>query len=398
MKVLQLCKKYPYPVKDGEALAITRLAWAMWQQGAEVWALVMNTHKHRYEGQAPLDELRCYHHIAAVSVDNRLRLGAALKNLFSGRSYHIERFLSEAYARQLSQILRRESFDVVQLETAFLLPYVPFIREHSRARVVLRAHNVESEIWERIAIHSPPLKRWYLQVQARRLKAYEKNHVNDADLLVAISERDRDTFLSWGLHKPALVVPIGLDPAEYLPDEACFHRPLSLCFIGALDWWPNVEGLRWFLHKVWTPFLASSFPQLSFHIAGRNTPSWLLRLKMPRVHVHGEVPDARAFINAHPVMIVPLLSGGGMRAKIVEAMALGRVVISTSIGLEGIAARHREEVLIANDAPTFAEAVRFSLEQKHDLPNIGRRARAFCVQHFDYMKAAEPLLEAYRHF
>ncbi len=398
MKVLQLCKKYPYPVKDGEALAITRLAWAMWQQGAEVWALVMNTHKHRYEGQAPLDELNCYHHIAAVSVDNRPRLGAAVKNLFSGRSYHIERFLSEAYARQLSQILRRESFDVVQLETAFLLPYVPFIREHSRARVVLRAHNVESEIWERIAIHSPPLKRWYLQVQARRLKAYEKNHVNDADLLVAISERDRDTFLSWGLHKPALVVPIGLDPAEYLPDEACFHRPLSLCFIGALDWWPNVEGLRWFLHKVWTPFLASSFPQLSFHIAGRNTPSWLLRLKMPRVHVHGEVPDARAFINAHPVMIVPLLSGGGMRAKIVEAMALGRVVISTSIGLEGIAARHREEVLIANDAPTFAEAVRFSLEQKHDLPNIGRRARAFCVQHFDYMKAAEPLLEAYRHF
>ena len=87
-----------------------------------------------------------------------------------------------------------------------------------------------------------------------------------------------------------------------------------------------------------------------------------------------------------------------MRAKIVEAMALGRVVISTSIGLEGIAARHREEVLIANDAPTFAEAVRFSLEQKHDLPNIGRRARAFCVQHFDYIKAAEPLLEAYRHF
>jgi glycosyltransferase involved in cell wall biosynthesis len=398
MKVLQLCKKYPYPVKDGEALAITRLAWAMWQQGAEVWALVMNTHKHRYEGQAPLDELNCYHHIAAVSVDNRPRLGAALKNLFSGRSYHIERFLSEAYARQLSQILRRESFDVVQLETAFLLPYVPFIREHSRARVVLRAHNVESEIWERIAIHSPPLKRWYLQVQARRLKAYEKNHINDADLLVAISERDRDTFLSWGLHKPAFVVPIGLDPAEYLPDEACFHRPLSLCFIGALDWWPNVEGLRWFLHKVWTPFLASSFPQLSFHIAGRNTPSWLLRLKMPRVHVHGEVPDARAFINAHPVMIVPLLSGGGMRAKIVEAMALGRVVISTSIGLEGIAARHREEVLIADDAPTFAKAVRFSLEQKHDLPNIGRRARAFCVQHFDYMKAAEPLLEAYRHF
>jgi len=398
MKVLQLCKKYPYPVKDGEALAITRLAWAMWQQGAEVWALVMNTHKHRYEGPAPLDELNCYHHIEAVSVDNRPRLGAALKNLFSGRSYHIERFLSEAYARQLSQILRRESFDVVQLETAFLLPYVPFIREHSRARVVLRAHNVESEIWERIAIHSPPLKRWYLRVQARRLKVYEKKHINDADLLVAISERDRDTFLSWGLHKPALVVPIGLDTAEYVPDEACFHRPLSLCFIGALDWWPNVEGLRWFLHEVWVPFLAPSFPQLSFHIAGRNTPSWLLRLKMPRVHVHGEVPDARAFINAHPVMIVPLLSGGGMRAKIVEAMALGRVVISTSIGLEGIAARHREEVLVADDAPTFAEVVHLCLEQKHDLPNIGRRARAFCIRHFDYMKTAEALIEAYERF
>lgn len=377
-------------------MAIAYLSRALQQCGCSVSLLAMNTRRHWYSGKETPEALEHYERVWAVAVDNRIRPWPAVRNLFSGRSYHVERFVSQAFAKQLIEILRRETFDVVLLETIYLAPYVPLIRKYSRACIALRTHNVESEIWERIAGHSPFLKRQYLRLQARRLKRFEQAHIHDCDLLVGISERDVATFRSWGFQKPAVVVPIGVDVATYTPDERCFEQPLSLSFLGSLDWLPNVEGLQWFLREVWTPLLAPTFPDLTFHIAGRNTPAWVRQLRLPRVHVHGEVPDAAAFLNAHPVLVVPLLSGGGMRAKIVEAMALGRVVLSTSVGLEGVPARHGVEVWVADNAPAFVEAIRFCAEQGSNLVHLGRRARAFCEAQFDHKRVAERLLDACR--
>lgn len=375
-------------------MAIVYLSRALRQCGSFVSLLAMNTRRHWYAGQETPEALEHYEHVWAVAVDNRIRLWPALRNLFSGRSYHVERFVSQSFAEQLEKILRRETFDIVLLETIYLAPYVPLIRQYSRACIALRAHNVESEIWERIARHSHFLKRQYLNLQAWRLKRFEQMHIHDCDLLVGISERDVATFRSWGFQKPAVVVPIGVDAGAYHPDERSFEQPLSLCFIGSLDWLPNVEGLQWFLREVWMPLLAPAFPSLTFHIAGRNTPAWVRQLRLPRVYVHGEVPDAAAFLNAHPVLVVPLLSGGGMRAKIVEAMALGRVVLSTSVGLEGVPARHGVEALVADDAPAFVEAVRFCAEQGGNLVHLGRHARVFCEAQFDHKRLAERLLDA----
>ncbi|TNE51750.1 MAG: glycosyltransferase, partial [Bacteroidetes bacterium] len=262
--------------------------------------------------------------------------------------------------------------------------------------VALRAHNVEHEIWERVAVNSHPLKRWYLNRITPRLKKFEQNSLNQYDLLIGITERDVQQFRALGLEKPAVVVPIGLDCSAYMPDESSFQRPVSLGFIGSLDWMPNIEGLTWFLQKVWKPLLHPAYPELELHIAGRNTPAWLRRLRMPGVHVHGEVPDASDFINQHTVMVVPLLAGSGMRAKILEGMALGKVVLSTSIGLEGIAARHRQEVLIADTPEEFYSAVRWCMEQSAELIPLGQRAQVFCAQHFDNLELGRQLAHTYR--
>ncbi len=377
-------------------MAIVHLSKALQLHGCSLTLLAMNTRRHWYAGTGVPKALAHYDAAHAVEVDNRIRLWPAVCNLFSERSYHVERFVSDAYARRLTALLQEEDYDLVLLETLYLVPYVPAIRVHSRARIVLRTHNVESEIWERIAAHSSLFKRYYLRLQARRLKRYEQMHLNDADLLAGISTRDVATFRSWGVPVPAVVVPIGIDTTAYIPNERCFHQPLSLCFIGSLDWLPNLEGLQWFLREVWVPLLAPTFPQLTFHIAGRNTPSWLQQLRLPRVYVHGEVPDAAAFINQHAVMVVPLLSGGGMRAKIVEAMALGRVVISTSVGVEGIEAQNGREVLLADHPAAFVEAIQYCYGQGSKLLDMGHRARAFCETHFDYLHTAGQLLTACR--
>lgn len=396
MKILQLCKKFPYPLKDGESIAITYLAKAFAELGHDVTLLAMNTRKHWFDVAGSPQTLGHYTDIHTVEIDNRIKPTDALRNLFSEKSYHIERFIDPGFEQKLIEILRNDWFDVVQLETLYLAPYIPVIRKHSSALVAMRAHNVEHEIWERIATNGNWLKQWYLQRITPRLRAFEVAQLNKYDLLIGITERDVAHFRRLGLKKPAVVTPIGLDCRDYLADDASFGQPLSLSFIGSLDWMPNVEGLRWFLNEVWQPLLSKKFPELTLHIAGRNTPGWLRRLSMPNVKVHGEIPDAAQFINNHPVMIVPLLSGSGMRAKILEGMALGKVVLSTRMGMEGIEARDKKEALLADAPGDFVRAIEWCQTNPDGLLQLGQRAQVFCAKNFDNLEVARHLTETYR--
>ncbi len=396
MRILQLCNKFPYPLKDGAAIASTYLAKAYAELGHEVTLLSMNTSKHWFDTASLPKDFAHYETIHTIFVDNRIRPIPAFFNLFSEKSYHVERFVDASFSLKLKEILQHKYFDVVQLESLYLTPYIPVIREFApESQVVLRAHNVEHEIWERVADNSNPLKKWYLNQITPRLKDYETIRLNDCDLVVGITERDVAAFRSMGLRQPATVAPIGLDTRDYQPDNSSFKLPLSLSFIGSLDWMPNQEGLLWFLNEVWTPFLAPNFPELTFHIGGRTAPRWLRELKMERVIFHGEVPCAHQFLNQHSVMVVPLLSGGGMRAKILEGMAVGKVVVSTRLGMEGIDATDREECLLADSPEAWLEAIQWCQQQGEQLLSMGQKGRLFCEQNFENLEVARRLVEKF---
>lgn len=374
---------------------MTYLAKAYAALGHEVTLLSMNTSKHWFDVATLPSDFNHYKALHTVYVENHIRPWPALRNLlFSNKSFHVERFESEAFAEKLATLLDTQTYDVVQLESIFLAPYLPVIRRYApQAKVVLRTHNVEHEIWDRVAANASPLKKWYLQRITPRLKAYELEQINHCDLVVGISQRDVDQFKKLGLKTPATVCPIGLDCRDYEPDPSSFQGPLSLSFIGSLDWMPNQEGLRWFLDAVWEPLLAPNFPDLSFHIAGRTAPKWLRELEMERVFFRGEVPSAADFLNQHSVMVVPLLSGGGMRAKILEGMAVGKVVMSTRLGIEGIEAADRQECVLAEGPEEWLEAVRWCYAQGASLGAVGARARVFCEQHFDNETLARNLVQ-----
>jgi glycosyltransferase involved in cell wall biosynthesis len=157
---------------------------------------------------------------------------------------------------------------------------------------------------------------------------------------------------------------------------------------------PNQEGLLWFLEKVWDP-LSGRFPHLKLHIAGRNMPDWIKSKRIKNVVFHGEVPNAADFINQHSIMVVPLLSGSGMRAKILEGMALGKVVVTTSLGLEGIEAKNKKQVLIANDTKEFVQVFDFCYQLNGELEMMGRNAQSFVTQRYDPTEIAERLVETY---
>ncbi len=396
MKILQLCKKFPFPLKDGEAIAVTHLSKALHQLGAELTLLAMNTKKHFFDIKKLPEDFNHYRQIHFVPVDNELKFKDAFLNLFSEDSYHISRFVSDKYARFLTRLLQKNEYDIIQLETLYLAPYIPIIRQYSKATISMRAHNVEHEIWERVAQNTSFLpKRWYLNHLVKKLRRFEIEQLKAYDLLVAITERDLKTFQKLGYQGKAVVTPIGIDHRDYQPNMDSYHQELSVSFIGSLDWMPNQEGLQWFLEHVWQG-LEKRFPKLTLHIAGRNTPDSIRRLDMPNVKVYGEVPDAGTFINQHSVMIVPLLSGSGMRAKIIEGMALGKVIVTTSLGLEGVDAAHQKEVLVADTVEEFIKCFQFCFESNGQLHKIGRSAQEFVVENYDSLSVARRLMEVYR--
>jgi glycosyltransferase involved in cell wall biosynthesis len=328
-------------------------------------------------------------------LDNKIKPFDAFLNLFSKESYHINRFICPHFKEELIKLLKRKTFDIIQLETLYLTPYIETIKAHSDAHIVMRAHNVEHEIWDRISSNTTTkLKKWYLTHLSKKLRNYEITHLNEYDFLVALTERDLKKFKRLGYNNGASASPIGIEIENYPFVGTRMGNHLSLCFIGSLDWMPNLEGLNWFLSKVW-PGIHSRFPEITFHIAGRNTPAHLQNLQMQNVVVHGEVPNAKDFINMHTIMIVPLFSGSGMRVKILEGMALGKVVLTTVLGKEGIDAFHKENILIADTADEYIESIEYAVKNEKRLDQIGNAAADFVRTHFDNKDIAHKLHREY---
>jgi polysaccharide biosynthesis protein PslH len=395
MKILQLCKKFPFPLKDGESIAVTYLSQALESAGCEVSLLAMNTSKHYFDiAQLPAS-FNQYKNIWTVDVDNRLKMSDAFLNLFSSKSYHIERFVSAAFEQKLIQVLENQQFDLIQLETLYLTPYIDTIRKYSNAKIVMRSHNVEFEIWERLSKNEKnPVKKLYLQYLTKKLKRFELAQLSKLDAILAITARDLERYQCHGFQQEAAVLPIGLDLEDYQLATQSFKKPMALSFIGSLDWQPNIEGLHWFLDHAWQD-IHKSFPNLEFHIAGRNMPEDIKNLSVAGVKIHGEVADAQRFIADYSLMLVPLLSGGGMRAKILEGMALGKVIVSTSVGIEGIPVTNGEEAFVANSPEDFRAAIQYCASLNGELKQMGQQARNFVQQHYDNKFIAQQAVQFY---
>lgn len=392
MKILQLCRKFPYPLKDGEAIAVTYLAKGYKSLGADLTLLSFNTIKHYFDIADLPAEFDHYQAIYTTFLDNHPTIGGAFLNLFSEDSYHISRFINTEFEEQLERILKERDFDFIQLESVYLAPYIPIIRQYSDALLVMRAHNVEFEIWERVAANTSSFfKKWYINYLAKKLRKYEINQLVKYDLLLAMTKKDRDYFGHLGYRGESMIVPIGLQIREYSMFEVT-HQPVSISFLGSLDWIPNQEGLKWFLKEVW-PIIFQEFPTLEFHIAGRNTPKWIFQLAKKGIIVHGEVADAKSFLRRHPVTIVPLFSGSGMRVKILEGMALGSVVVTTTVGVEGIEVAKNHHVLIADSAEDFVKQLRYCITYPQKVLQMRKRAKDFIKTNYDNDKIAAQVLE-----
>jgi len=390
MNILQLCNKSPLPPKEGGSIAMFHLAKALISNGHNVDVLAVTTPKYRPEKTEIEQYLSQSYSWNQGFIDTHVTIGGAVKALFSSGAYHVTRFDNDDFRKQLILILSQKKYDIVIFETLYMSPYLQDVKQHSEAVCVLRSHNIEHQIWQRVAANEKNVfKKLYLRHLASRLEQYERKIVGLYDAIACISEAEQIYYRVIAPGCNATLVPFGMDLNDNLRSVS---KGNGFYHIGAMDWMPNIEGVRWLIQEV-VPLLSREPDSPVITLAGRNMPQWVYGHTDAVVEVVGEVENAQAFVDSKSALVVPLLSGSGIRIKIIEAMAAGKAVISTSIGAEGINVTNKENIVIADTPQAFAKAILWLNKNPEIQKQIGENAAQLIQDQHSYATAYKAFMK-----
>jgi len=399
MRVLQICHKPPLPSTDGGCIAINNISKGLIRELGSIKVLTINTLKHPFDLKKFDKDYIKNSKIESTFVDTKLNIVDAFSNLVTYDSYNVSRFFSPDFNALIIKTLKSESFDIVLLESLFTTPYIETVRTYSTSKIILRSHNLEYIIWQRLSRESlNPAKKIYLKLLSSQLMNYELNILKKIDGIATISNQDKKKYLELECPVETVTIPFGLETKNYNNNN--INREdgkLKFFHLGAMDWKPNLEAVGWLLDEIW-PKIQKKIPHAELHLAGKNMPDWLFKKKYINVFNHKEVQDSSKFISEHDVMLVPLLSAGGIRVKIIEGMAHGKAIISTKIGAEGIDYKNEENILIADSPKDFYNEVLKITTGKTDYKKIGENAREHIIKTYDQSKISKKLVGFFESF
>ena len=363
----------PYPPSFGAAARVYHLVRGLARQH-EVTLLCFASPAERAELGPVLELCRAVHTVDRPGGMRRPRL----YQLWSlvGRAYSFYAGYSLAMQRLLSATLGARRFDVVQIEFSQMAYYslpTDVIR-------ILDEHNVEHALLEQISQRErTPLRRLYAAVQSRKFRRDELEACRRMDAILTTSELDRAALAPHVGKTPIRVVPNGVDTTYFAPGGT--EQPASLVFVGAMNYLPNADGAVRFCEEI-LPRVRTAVPEVTFAIVGREPPAWLVQRSHDGVSVTGTVPDVRPWMQQAAVFVVPLGIGSGTRLKILEALACGRAVVSTSLGCQGLEVTHGDDILIADTPAAFAETVVRCLRDPALRTRLGARGRALVERRY----------------
>lgn len=388
LRILFLTNRVPYPLHDGGALAMDALICGYKNAGLQVRLLAMNTSRHRVDEPTLATLYEQLDGFDVVNVNNDVKPFRVLTNLlFSNKPEHVSRFYFPAFTEKLQEILVTFKPDVVQIESPFLTTYLPLI---TKAKTVMRVHNAEFQIWERLAKGQGGIKGWYLKTLAKRMRNYEAAIWGKYDLLLAITPVDAALIKKILPQQEVIVAPYALIVPNNLQIPKTY---LDSYHIGAMDWLPNAEGIDWMIKDVWPKIIAVQ-PDAQFFFGGRNMPLRNYTHLPHGVHCNGEVEDVGLFIADKQILLVPLLAGGGIRIKILEAMAAGKLVISTGVGMQGIDAQSGVQYLEANTPEEFGAAFQLANTQPEKTQEMIQQARELILKEYSIEGITNKILVA----
>lgn len=345
---------------------------------------------------AKLREICC--RVSTVPL-KRSRVGDArflIESLATGDSFLLRRDYRAAMQSMVRQLLQEERIDVLHVDQLNMTRFVP---PEWSGTVILDEHNAVWQVFDRLRKGAGnPLKRWFLGREARIIRKLERKACLRARVVLAVSEQDKQALrMLAGEHVPVEVVPITVDAERFAPIwEARDPAADRLLTIGTMFWLPNSEGVMWWLREGYRQ-LRALCPDLTYDIVGARPPRSLQALahQCAGARIHGYVADAVPFWTHAGALAVPILSGGGVRVKILEAMAMGVPVVSTSIGCEGLDMHDGEHLLVADTPADFAHACAKVLQDKDLSLRLARNARRLILERYDAKGALRTLDDIY---
>ncbi len=426
MRILFLTPQLPYPPQQGTAMRNYGLMQGL-SERHQVSLLSFIEPGQSLEGAGPL--LASCQRVETVPAPPARRPLRRALHTFTHRLPDMAlRLASPAFAERLADWLAREAFDVVHVEGLEMAPYLDLLLDDSTpggrqpasapTLIVFDDHNCEYMLQKRYAqVDARIPRRWpgalYSSMQWRKLRPYEASVCRGAHHVLAVSQRDAEALKALVTGLDATVIPNGIDTDLYRPDQRSNQltdqptdHPPTLVFTGKMDFRPNVDAVTWFADAIW-PRVRAEVPEAHFYVVGQRPHPRLDRLRGdPSLTLTGwvEVEDMRAYIARATVYVAPLRMGSGTRLKLLEAMALGKAIVSTRLGAEGLVTFSdatprpvgdgRELVLVDDDDPlAFADAVVALLRDPARRASLGAAARTFVKAHYDW-RVIIPRLEA----
>lgn len=414
MRVLQLAPRVCWPLDTGAKLRNYHLARVL-SANASVALLAFS------DPDAPLvDFEKPYKQVVAVARDRGYTPAKILRGALGRTPISLLNYTTDPMKQALAHMLSEQDFDVVQIESIHLMGYLPIIRSApGRPLVVCDWHNIESELMRRYSEREPSfLRRIYARKTARQLRALEQQAMRDFDAHVVVSHRDRERLLQLGPATSISVIENGVDSAYYSDQEIekvhaawrIHHsggagvddlrqspprRANRIVFVGSMDYHANIDGVVDFAREVW-PAVYERNPGLVFTIVGRDPAAEVRQLASIRgIDVTGTVADVRPYYREAVASIVPLKVGGGSRLKILEAMAAGVAVVSTTLGAEGLDVRPAVNILIADTNAQLLEAITAVVENEELRRGLCDAGRALVSSRYDWARAGESLFRIY---
>jgi glycosyltransferase involved in cell wall biosynthesis len=396
MRILQIAPQIPIPLDDGGRIGIFGIMKYLSLRGHEVHFVAYRKDSDKGWAERELSKF-CKPYILDVNTENKFV--PALLNLFSAIPYNISKFIRKELADFLIEFLSETKVDVVHVDHLHLSWTVELIRKYSDAPVFLREHNLEMQIMERFSQEQKnPLLRFYANHQFRKLRKYEVEQCSKFNNCLMISRTDEQNLLRTNSRIKTSIIPAGVE--SYLLNEKKQKViPYSLAHIGSLNWLPNLDSANWFINDI-LPDLSQTFPDIKLYIFGKGDMNKLKISAAVKKNViaAGYVENIFEALRDKALVVVPLRIGGGIRIKVLEMLAAGNALISSSIGKEGIEVKDGEHLLVADSAEEFKVKIIDFFTGKINVEKLQQNGRSFVAENYTWEKIAEKLEKVYQQY
>ncbi len=388
MKILILDEEFPFPLNTGKRIRTFNLV-ARLAKKHQVYYLAYGINGSvgfKALTQAGITPLAVERQIPPKS--GVLFYFRLLLNLFSRYPYIVSSHYSSLFADKLSDCLKQIRFDIVIAEWT---PYAVYLNEVKEARKVIVAHNLEHRIWERyFRNESNLLKKWYIGKQLKKVRRFEIESFASVDAVTAVSPVEAEEIVRYGKDLTVEVVPNGVD-LDYFSSEDEETASSSMIFVGSMNWRPNQDAIQYFVREIF-PLIKKDIKDAQATFVGQDPPRSILKLgDIAGIEIVGRVDDVRPFVRKAAVYIVPLRIGGGTRLKILEAMAMKKAIVSTSVGAEGIAVAPDVNILIGDSPETFAAQVKKLITNRNLRQKLGNAGRELVEKEYGWDRIAAAL-------